>query len=112
MGGYQVMGTREKRYRVETPGDVMAWVDDEIECITAGWLPLASDLEPDGSMRVLYGQLPSELTGAENAGARLAPEDARAPKRVAPTGMRVGWGISILLTLGTFLAPLVVLAKP
>jgi hypothetical protein len=58
---YLVMGTREKHYRVETLHDLTAWVDDEIGEIGAGWLPIASETQPDGSMRVVYGRLPQEL---------------------------------------------------
>jgi hypothetical protein len=60
---YRVLGTREKLYRVETRDDLTAWVDDEIGAMAEGWLPITSELAPDGSMRVTYGKLPDELIG-------------------------------------------------
>ena len=51
---YLVMGTREKHYRVETRDELTAWVDDEIETMNQGWLPISSELEVQVG-RTLFG---------------------------------------------------------
>jgi hypothetical protein len=56
---WQVAGTRDRFYRVDTPDDVTALVTDEIDSITNGWIPLGSAREADGSLRVTYGHVSS-----------------------------------------------------
>lgn len=58
---YQVLGTQERIYRVRTPAELTAWVDDEIAAMADGWVPLASEIAADDSLRVIYGKLPTEL---------------------------------------------------
>ena len=95
---YLVMGTREKHYRVETRDDLTAWVDDEIDTMADGWLPISSELQPDGSMRVLFGRLPDELG-----------DDVPDPGTV-PAGGGIGAGAGRAVTSIVILAMIVVTA--
>lgn len=100
---YLVMGTREKRYRVETRDDLTAWVDDEIDTMADGWLPISSELQPDGSMRVIYGRLPDELgddapdVATVPVGGGIRTEAGRAVTSLVILGMIV---VAALATLG------------
>jgi hypothetical protein len=60
---WEVAGTRAKTYRVDTPDGVRAWVDDEVDLITQGWMPLTSDRQADGSLRVVYGDASPRPSG-------------------------------------------------
>ena len=93
---YLVMGTREKHYRVKTRHDLTAWVDDEIDTMAEGWLPISSELQPDGMMRVLYGKLPQELDASAErdpgvhavpAGGGIRADTGRAVTSLALFGM-------------------------
>ncbi len=53
--------TQEKLYGVDTPELVSAWVADETDSMTRGWVPLTSDLQSHGSLRVIYGRVWPEL---------------------------------------------------
>jgi hypothetical protein len=106
-----VVGTREKRYRVDTPREVSAWVADEIDTIAGGWIPLTSGRETDGCLRVLYGRLPPELSDA------TLPDPARsgnAAVNSAPilhTPLDAGWGVVLVLALCTFLVSFAMFAR-
>ena len=107
-----VLGTRERRYRVETPHDVTAWVADEIDSMASGWVPLTSEREPDGCLRVLYGLLPPELSGPADAeyGGSGNARVATAPILHPPMG--AGWGLALVLALVTFLASFAMFVRP
>ena len=103
---YLVIGTREKHYRVETRADLTAWVDDEIATIDEGWLPISSELEPDGSMRVLYGRLPAELDAPadQDTGIEMVPAGrgirAEAGRAVPSLVLLAMIAVTALATLG------------
>jgi len=105
---WQVVGTRERRYRVDTPLEVSAWVDDEIATIKAGWLPLASEREADGSLRVLYGGLPPALSDGEpdETGASGATATRGYPILHTPTDAGRGAVVLVILGLCLFVATL------
>ncbi len=108
---WQVVGTREKRYQVGTPHEVAAWVADEIDIMGGGWVPLASERERDGSLRVLYGRLPPELTDPRASGAS-GPGPAKATEGpVLHTPIDAGWGALMVLAFCTFLASLALFAR-
>jgi hypothetical protein len=90
---WQVTGLRDKRYRVETPDQVSAWVADEIDTMTHGWMPLASEREADGSMRVTYGMLPPALRDTPR------PAIPAAPVIGGTTGDAVLAGLAMLLAV-------------
>jgi hypothetical protein len=100
---WRVTGTREKLYRIRTASDVIRWVDDEIETMSSGWMPLGSESLPDGTLRVLYGRLPDD------------PEEVGAHRTVPPAdrggpGDR-GWVLAIVFALATLLTTFAILAK-
>jgi hypothetical protein len=104
-----VVGTREKRYRVDTPRDVSAWVADEIDTMAGGWVPLASERESDGCLRVLYGKLPPELSGV--VGGTIGPVPAGATRgQILQTPLDAGWGVVLVFALCTFLISFAVFA--
>ena len=74
---WRLAGTRERSYRVGTADEMAAWVDDEIDTLTQGWIPLTSERQPDGSLRVLYGRLPADMD--------VVPKDVGVPT-AAPAG--------------------------
>ena len=100
---YLVRGTRAKHYRVETRHDLTAWVDDEIDTMAEGWLPISSELQPDGSMRVLYGKLPDQLgdevpdSGTVAAGGGISAGVGRAMSSLVVLALIV---VTALATLG------------
>ena len=100
---WRVTGTREKLYHVRTPADVPGWVDDEIEAMTNGWVPLSSESRPDGTLRVLYGRLPDELD-------EVSPEATTRPAALGSPG-EVAWGVVIVLALIALLATFAILAR-
>src|SRR6186997_1542341 len=101
--GWRVNGVREERYRVDTPLEVSAFVADEIDTIAGGWMPLASERESDGCLRVLYGRLPPELGCAKDA-PTSGPSDAQsAVGPVLHTPIDLGWGVVVMLALCAFL---------
>jgi hypothetical protein len=106
-----VIGTRERRYRVETLGEVAAWVDDEVDAMRAGWLPLSSQIEADGGLRVLYGQLPPDAHESQDP---PVPDDvgADSERPILHTPAGVGWGMGVLLTMAVFMLAIVMLLKP
>jgi hypothetical protein len=107
-----VVGTREKRYRVDTPHEVSAWVTDEIDTMAGGWVPLTSEREPDGCLRVLYGRLPPELSDTVASG-QARPGDAQVSSApILHTPLDAGWGAVVMLALCTFLVSFVLFARP
>ena len=108
---WQVVGTREKWYRVDTLSEVSAWIDDEIATINAGWLPLASERAPDGSLRVLYGGLRPELSDRKPAGAGEA-DTPRDPILHTPTDAGKGAVMLAILTLALVLATFAMFLRP
>jgi hypothetical protein len=111
---WQVVGTRERRYRVDTPRQVAAWVADEIETMRSGWLPLSSGRDPDGSLRVLYGGLPPELVDPEPGGPE-GPEGAGSrgdPILHTPTDAGRGAVLLAILSLCLFLATFAMFLRP
>jgi hypothetical protein len=111
---WQVMGTREKRYRVDTPRQVAAWVADEIETIGSGWLPMSSGRDPDGSLRVLYGGLPPELVEPDPDGT-FGPGGtggARDPILHTPAAAGQGAVLLAILSLCLFLATFAMFLRP
>jgi hypothetical protein len=105
-----VVGTREKRYRVDTPPDVSAWVADEIDIIEGGWIPLTSQREPDGCLRVLYGRLPPELS-APVSGVDAAATAKVGSTPILQTPLGAGWGLVLVLALGAFLVSFAMFAQ-
>jgi hypothetical protein len=100
---WRVTGTREKLYRVGTSADVLGWVDDEIEAMSSGWIPLSSESRPDGTLRVLYGRLPDEQD-------TVAPEGIRRPADLGSAG-GAGWTAVVLLAVAALLTTFAVFAS-
>ena len=104
---WRVIGTRDRRYRVDTPDEIASWVDDELDSIHDGWVPLTSDRAADGSLRVTYGRT-SPAEGAPAASLSSPPDvrserTPRAPDRVSVL-MAVGGLVASATTLMAVLA--------
>jgi len=107
-----VVGTREKRYRVDTPSEVSAWVADEIDTMAGGWVPLTSERESDGCLRVLYGRLPPELSGAVDPGIGGSARVRSTAVPILHTPIDAGRGAVLVFALCTFLMSFVLFARP
>jgi hypothetical protein len=103
-----VTGTRERLYRVETASDVSVWVDDEIDAMGQGWMPLASEVSDDGSLRVIYGKLPDELED-EDPSTRTVP--AGSEMKAAHARSVMSFAVLCAIALGA-VAVLSLLAGP
>jgi hypothetical protein len=99
---WRVTGTREKVYRVTTSADVLGWVDDEIEAMRSGWIPLSSESRPDGTLRVIYGRLPDETPVA-------APPQVAGPAAHGSLG-HAGWVMLIALAAAALMTMLATIA--
>jgi hypothetical protein len=86
-----VAGTRDKRYRVDTLDQVTAWVEDEIDTMTQGWIPLTSQREPDGALRVTYGRLPPDRSDAATSLPHVPPPSVAPHEAI--------WGVGTLIVL-------------
>jgi hypothetical protein len=53
----EVGGTRDQLYRADEAGQIPSWVSDQVNALTEGWMPLASDRQADGWLRVTYGDV-------------------------------------------------------
>jgi hypothetical protein len=86
---YLVTGTRERFYPARTPAEVSDQEEQEAEAHAHGWVPLTSEREADGTLRVLYGRL---------AG---APDGEAGPEVAAPEdrGQRAAWRLAVILAL-------------
>jgi hypothetical protein len=98
-----VAGTRVREYRADTPGGLESWIADEGALLTEGWIPLTSDREPNGSLRVIYGDVrgaaePPAAAGTDVPILRVTPKDVRLS----------GW--ATILALIAMLATLVLMA--
>ena len=107
-----VLGTREKRYRVDTPHEVSAWVADEIDTMAGAWVPLTSERESDVCLRVLYGRLPPELSDAPDGEFGRAGDARIAATPILHTPIDTGWGIVLVLALVTFLVSFAMFVRP
>ena len=107
-----VVGTREKRYRVDTPHEVSAWVADEIDSMAGGWVPLTSERESDGCLRVLYGRLPPELSSAMDRGAGGSAQARTTAMPILHTPIDAGRGAVMVFALCAFLVSFALFARP
>lgn len=107
-----VLGTRERRYRVDSAHEVAAWVTDEIDAMAGGWVPLASEREADGGLRVLYGRLPAELSDASQGGPARSGNAPGTGAPILPAALDAGWGVVFVFALCTFLISFALLARP
>jgi hypothetical protein len=105
---WQVAGTRDRLYRVDTPDEVTSWVADEIESITDGWIPLASGRELDGSLRVTHGDVSSSAPPPDDAPPNGSPV-VQAPRYAED--VRLGGWVALLALLA-ILTTFAVMAKP
>jgi len=108
---WRVVGVREQRYRVDTPVAVAAFVADEIDTIAGGWVPLASERESDGCLRVLYGRLPPELSAASDDGTRRASDARSAEATILRTPFDLGWSVVVMLAVCAFLLSFALFAR-
>ena len=107
-----VVGTREKRYRVDTPHEVSAWVADEIDTMACGWVPLTSERETDGCLRVLYGRLPPELSGVLDTSTSGAGQARSTAVPILHPPIDASRGAVVVLALCAFLVSFAVFARP
>src|SRR6187397_1712070 len=108
---WRVVGVREERYRVDTPVQVSAFVADEIDTIAGGWVPLASERESDGCLRVLYGRLPPELSSVSDTRTTRAADARGAAGPILHTPIDLGWGVVVMLAVCAFLVSFALFAR-
>ena len=54
--------TRDVVYRVDVPERIPSWISDQVHALAEGWIPLASDPQGDGWVRVTYEEVSSSGT--------------------------------------------------
>ncbi len=105
---YLVTGTRERFYPARTPAEVSDQEEQEAEAHAHGWVPLTSEREADGTLRVLYGRLAGapdgEAAGRDQpvAGDGVEVPLVGAQRAVEPDGVveaerhqaAVGWDVA------------------
>jgi hypothetical protein len=45
---------RDELYRADAPNGIPSWVADQVNALSEGWVPVASDSDGDGWLRVTY----------------------------------------------------------
>jgi hypothetical protein len=74
----EIRRTRDMVYRVDVPERIPSWISDQVDALAEGWIPLASDPQGDGWVRVTYEEV-SSPSGTQGAGSITPGRDPSPP---------------------------------